>query len=70
MRAAIVDGDVKDGSVMAGQSAGLVDDLVPVKELIERIVAEAEASIRRSASCWRASRYGVRYYRRGKNDDR
>ena len=28
---------------MAGQSAGLVDDVVPVKELIDRIVAEAEA---------------------------
>ena len=50
LRAAIVEGDVLEGSVMAGQSAGLVDDLLPVKEIIERIVAEAEESIRRSAS--------------------
>ncbi len=50
LRAAIVDGDVKEGSVMAGQSAGLVDELLPVKEIIEGIVAEAEESIRRSAS--------------------
>jgi enoyl-[acyl-carrier protein] reductase II len=50
LRAAIVDGDVKEGSVMAGQSAGLVDDLVPVQELIDRIIAEAETAIRRSAS--------------------
>jgi enoyl-[acyl-carrier protein] reductase II len=50
LRAAIVDGDVKAGSVMAGQSAGLVDDLLPVKEIMDRIVAEAEESIRRSAS--------------------
>ena len=50
LRAAIVDGDVKEGSVMAGQSAGLVDDLLPVQELIDRIIAEAEASIHRSAS--------------------
>jgi enoyl-[acyl-carrier protein] reductase II len=50
LQAAIVDGDLQRGSVMAGQSAGLVDDVVPVKQLIERIVAEAEAVIRRSAT--------------------
>ncbi len=49
LRAAIVDGDVDSGSVMAGQSVGLVDDVVPVQVLIERIVAEAEAIIRRNA---------------------
>jgi enoyl-[acyl-carrier protein] reductase II len=50
LRAAIVDGDVNRGSVMAGQSAGLVGDVVPVKVLIERIVAEAEEVIQRSAA--------------------
>jgi enoyl-[acyl-carrier protein] reductase II len=49
LRRAIVDGDVERGSVMAGQSAGLVADVVPVKELIERIVAQAEAVIRHNA---------------------
>jgi enoyl-[acyl-carrier protein] reductase II len=49
LRAAMVDGDVEGGSVMAGQSAGLVRDVVPVKVLIERIVAEAEAHIRSNA---------------------
>lgn len=49
LRAAMVDGDVKEGSVMAGQSAGLVSDVAPVQELIHRIVAEAEAAMRRSA---------------------
>lgn len=34
---------------MAGQSAGLVNDVLPVQALIARIVAEAEAAIRRSA---------------------
>lgn len=48
LRSAIVDGDVKEGSVMAGQSAGLVDDVLPVCDLIERVVVEAEAAIRRS----------------------
>jgi enoyl-[acyl-carrier protein] reductase II len=50
LRAAMVDGDVEHGSVMAGQSAGLVNDVVPVKELMERIIAEAEAIIRRNAA--------------------
>ena len=49
LRAAIVDGDVVEGSVMAGQSAGLVDDVLPVAELIARTVAEAEETIKRSA---------------------
>ena len=50
LRAAIIDGDMARGSVMAGQSAGLVDDVVPVEELMQRIVAEAEAAIRRAAA--------------------
>lgn len=50
LRAAIVDGDVLEGSVMAGQSAGLVVDVVPVKVVIDRTVAEAEAVLRRTAS--------------------
>jgi enoyl-[acyl-carrier protein] reductase II len=49
LRAAIVDGDVRRGSVMAGQSAGLVGDVVSVRDLMDRIVAEAEAAICRSA---------------------
>jgi enoyl-[acyl-carrier protein] reductase II len=50
LRAAIVDGDMEQGSVMAGQSAGLTGDILPVRELVERIVAEAEAAIRRSGA--------------------
>jgi enoyl-[acyl-carrier protein] reductase II len=49
LRSAIVDGDVNRGSVMAGQSAGLVDAVMPVKDLVERIIREAEAAIRRNA---------------------
>lgn len=49
LRAAIVDGDVQQGSVMAGQSAGLVDDVLPVAELIARIISEAESAVERSA---------------------
>ena len=42
LRKAVLEGDWENGSFMAGQSAGLVRDIVPVKELLERIVAEAE----------------------------
>ena len=47
LRLAAVEGDMKNGSVMAGQIAGMVNDIVPVKELLERIVAEAEEIIGR-----------------------
>jgi enoyl-[acyl-carrier protein] reductase II len=45
LRLAAQEGDVEDGSVMAGQVSGLVNDIVPVCVLIERIVAQAEAQI-------------------------
>ena len=45
LRLAAIEGDMKNGSVMAGQIAGMVHDIVPTKELIERIVAEAEEII-------------------------
>lgn len=41
LRAAVVDGDVEWGSVMAGQIAGLVKDIKPAKEIIEEIMEEA-----------------------------
>ena len=47
LRLAAIEGDVKNGSVMAGQIAGMINDIVPTKELIERMVAEAEEIIAR-----------------------
>ncbi len=41
LRAAVVDGDVDQGSVMSGQIAGLVDRIQPAAEMIEEIVHEA-----------------------------
>lgn len=43
LRKAVVDGDVKDGSVMAGQIAGLVKERMSCKELLDRLVAETDA---------------------------
>ncbi|MFI3172142.1 MAG: enoyl-[acyl-carrier-protein] reductase FabK [Eubacteriales bacterium] len=42
LRRAVVEGDVETGSIMAGQIAGLVQDKCTAKELIERIVGQAE----------------------------
>jgi enoyl-[acyl-carrier protein] reductase II len=43
LRRAVIDGDAKAGSFMAGQCSGMIDDIVCVRDLVERIVAEAEA---------------------------
>jgi enoyl-[acyl-carrier protein] reductase II len=45
LRLAAEEGDVDGGSVMAGQACGLVDDIIPVAELIERVICQAEAQI-------------------------
>ncbi len=42
LRRATLEGDFQTGSFMSGQCAGLIKDVVCVKDLIERIVAEAE----------------------------
>jgi len=47
MRLGLIEGDVDQGSLMCGQVAGLVTDIVSCRQVIERIVAEAEAIIGR-----------------------
>lgn len=42
LRRAVVDGDVAHGSVMAGQSAGLVKEEMSCKDLIQKLVKETE----------------------------
>jgi len=42
LRRAVQDGDVEHGSLMAGQSVGLIQDSKPVKEIVRGLVAEAE----------------------------
>lgn len=41
LRAAVIDGDMENGSAMSGQIAGLVDRIEPAREIIEEIVGEA-----------------------------
>lgn len=46
-RAAMVDGDLSAGILPTGQNAGVIDELPTVADLIERIVADAEAALKR-----------------------
>jgi enoyl-[acyl-carrier protein] reductase II len=41
LRRAVIDGDVEQGSVMAGQSVGMVTSEQPVQEIIDELVSQA-----------------------------
>lgn len=45
LRRAVIDGDVETGSVMAGQSVGMVKSEQPTAEIIAELVSEAEAAL-------------------------
>ncbi len=47
LRRAVIDGDVTSGSVMAGQSVGMVTKEQPTAEIVGELVAEAEAALAR-----------------------
>ncbi len=48
LRNAVVDGDVKHGTVMAGQIAGLVKKEQPCKEIVEELMEEATALMQKN----------------------
>ena len=50
LKQAALEGDIEWGKVEAGQSAGLVEDMVPAGELVRRLAAELEEARRRLAS--------------------
>ncbi|MBO5762247.1 MAG: nitronate monooxygenase [Lentisphaeria bacterium] len=47
LRKAVIDGDIEYGSVMAGQSVGLMNKITTVREVIEEIVLDGEAELQR-----------------------
>lgn len=47
LRRAVIDGDVEQGSLMAGQSVGLVKAVRPALEIVGELVAETESALRR-----------------------
>jgi enoyl-[acyl-carrier protein] reductase II len=47
LRSAVIDGDTARGSLMAGQSVGLVDKVQPLKEIMQEMVSQAESEMQR-----------------------
>ncbi|UCG31481.1 MAG: nitronate monooxygenase [candidate division WOR-3 bacterium] len=47
LRKAVIEGDVDFGSLMAGQSVGLISEIKPIKEIIERLMQDAESELQR-----------------------
>ena len=47
LRRAVIDGDVENGSLMAGQSVGMVTKEEPVPEIIAQLMDESEAALGR-----------------------
>jgi enoyl-[acyl-carrier protein] reductase II len=45
LRRAVIDGDVENGSLMAGQVVGLVKEEEPVADIIAKLMAECEAAL-------------------------
>ncbi len=47
LRNAVIDGDIEYGSLMAGQSVGLVSEVQTIEEIIQEIVTDTEAELQR-----------------------
>src|SRR5262249_16968879 len=50
LRRAVIDGDVETGSLMAGQSVGLVNREQSVADILDELVAQALAAIERRSN--------------------
>jgi enoyl-[acyl-carrier protein] reductase II len=45
LRRAVQEGDIDMGSLMAGQSVGLVDKVLPLKQALNQLISEAEITL-------------------------
>ncbi|HPB22472.1 MAG TPA: 2-nitropropane dioxygenase, partial [Novosphingobium sp.] len=45
LRRAVIDGDVENGSLMAGQSVGMVTSEQPVAEIVAELMGQSEAAL-------------------------
>ena len=50
LRRAVIDGDVEHGSLMAGQSVGMVTREEPIADIVAELVAQADAALMRRAA--------------------
>ncbi|MGB7055433.1 MAG: nitronate monooxygenase [bacterium] len=54
LRKAVVEGDIDFGSLMAGQSVGLINEIKPIKEIINQLIQDAESELRRLHSLFKS----------------
>lgn len=47
LRKAVVEGDIDSGSLMAGQSVGLINEIKPMREIIDQLIMGAEHELQR-----------------------
>ncbi|KMQ50366.1 Enoyl-[acyl-carrier-protein] reductase [Chitinispirillum alkaliphilum] len=47
LREAVIEGDVEKGSLMAGQSVGLMREVLPMKDVVENMIKEAEDELQK-----------------------
>ena len=47
LRRAVIDGDVENGSLMAGQSVGMLKEEEPVAAIIEKLMNQSEEALAR-----------------------
>ncbi len=47
LRKAAVDGNIDEGSLMAGQSVGLIKDIIPMQQVFTDLTAQAEAELQK-----------------------
>jgi enoyl-[acyl-carrier protein] reductase II len=47
LKNAVVDGDMKKGSLMAGQSVGLADKILPLQGIFDELINDAEDEMQR-----------------------
>jgi enoyl-[acyl-carrier protein] reductase II len=50
LRRAVVDGDIEHGSVMAGQSVGMVTKEEPLADIVAALIGEASAALEKRAA--------------------
>ena len=51
LRSAVVDGDTDWGSLMSGQSAAMVNDILPARRIVERLFGEARDVLQKIQGC-------------------
>ena len=50
LREAVIEGKIEHGSLMVGQSVGLIQDIKPIKEIINQLIHDAEEELQRIKS--------------------